>query len=363
LPYVFLVRGQQTSKITAFDIAPDGSQFATGYYDGSVCIRSASVSSAPPVFCKPHLSTVTALRFFPSSRVLLTAGNDFSLSILPADPPDPSAPSSTTTPSPVRTFRGHTRAVTSSVIIARGRNILSGAKDGTVRLWDVPSGEQIRMLAAGRGSLAPVLSLSVGEGALGARVNGTNGDMDATETLDPREVETADKLVFGGLQNGTFEAFDLRTKTSVFLSTIRERSPIQAISYTPTHGLLATGSMSGLVAIYDVRALETPLTTFRRNTASIEDLEFLTLVASPSSPPLSDGVNGDMMEGDGPEVGLAIATEDGLPYVASVRPSGPSVRSELVGPDCDPVRAIRVLQGEEIWTAADDGVVRRYELR
>jgi proteasomal ATPase-associated factor 1 len=49
-----------------------------------------------------------------------------------------------------------------------------------------------------------------------------------------------------------------------------------------------------------------------------------------------------------------------LPYVASIRPEGPAVLSELVGSDCEATRVVRVSSAGDIWTAGDDGIVRRY---
>lgn len=345
----------QTLKITALDISPDGSQFATGHMDGSVHITQTS-QAVPTESCKPHLSTVTSLHFFPSSRVLLTASSDFSLSILPAAPSeDPSVPRDPITPA--RRFRGHTRGITSTAIISKGRNLLSGSRDGTIRIWDVPSESQIRMMNSANGACIPILALSLGEGSLQA-----DGAEDATGAgIDPREVDTEDKVAFAALQDGTFEAFDLRTKRGIFRSTAGAggKNVLQAITYAPAKHLVATGSAGGVVTVYDTRALSTPLTAFRRNTASVEDLTFIALDAA--SFPTHDGAQ----VGDTPGVGLAIATEDGLPYVADVRPEGPGVRAELVGPDCDAVRAVRVVytQEPEVWTAADDGAVRRYRVR
>ncbi|KAH9936602.1 WD40-repeat-containing domain protein [Fomitopsis serialis] len=348
--------GRKVIKITAFDVSPDGSQFATGHMDGSIYISQTS-QSRPTDLCRPHVSTVTSLRFFPSSRVLLTASSDFSLSILPAAPPeDPSAQGLIT---PARRFRGHTRGITSTAIVSKGRNLLSAARDGTVRLWDVPSESQIRMMGSANGSCVPVLAISVGEGTLQA------GDAATDEAgVDPREVDTEDKLVFTALQDGTFETLDLRTKRSVFRSRAPPaggKSVLQAIAYAPTENLVATGSTKGVVSVYDTRALATPLTTFKRNTASIEDLAFVPLDALSFA--TDAGARGSV--GDGSGLGLAIATEDGLPYVADVRPEGPGVRAELVGSDCDGVRAVRVVQAQEreVWTAADDGAVRRYRVR
>ncbi|KAI0629277.1 WD40 repeat-like protein [Trametes polyzona] len=350
---------RKQSQITAFDVSPDGSQFATGFHDGSLYIRpTASPSALPTAYSKPHLSTVTSLQFFPSSRVVLTAGADFSLSILPADPPA-STPYTTAKVSPARTLRGHTRAITSTAIIARGRNVLSGSKDGTVRLWDVPSGSQIRTLAAGSNHFVPVLALSSCENWQAPEKSGDA--QDGSDGLDPREVETSDKVVFCALQDGTFELFDLRTKRAAFRSSAAlngARSALQALAYSSAHNLLATGSASGLTSIYDVRSLEAgPALTFRRNEAPIENLSFVDLSSAGFN--LSSSPSGGSTKVESSGVGLAVATEDGLPYVAALRLPEVEVYGELVGTDCDAVRYVRAV-GRNVWTAADDGVVRRF---
>ncbi|KAI0691463.1 WD40 repeat-like protein [Cerioporus squamosus] len=347
--------GRKSTQITAFDVAPDGSQFATGYHDGSVHIRPATSPNAiPSGTSKAHVSTVTSLRFFPSSRVVLTAGADFALSVLSAEPPE-SSPYTTAKITAARTLRGHTRAVTSTGIIARGRNVLSGAKDGTVRLWDIPTGAQIRSFAAGTNHFIPVLALSTGEHWKEA--DGTTDDRQHAEaSSDPREVDTSDKVVFCALQDGSFEVLDLRTKGATYRSpggSSGARTAMQTIAYSPEASLLATGSASGLVSLHDVRTLGNgPLVSFRRNEAPIEDIAFVKLADASFSLASSETVEAS-------DVGLAIATEDGLPYVAEVRPSGPRVRAELVGTDCDAVRFVRAV-GHDIWSAADDGAVRRY---
>ncbi|THH27144.1 hypothetical protein EUX98_g7041 [Antrodiella citrinella] len=338
----------QRRKIAAFDVAPDGSQFAAGYDDGLVYI--VPTASSNPSVCttsKAHLNSVTSLRFFPSSRALLTAGVDFSLSILSAEVPSPSPNSSGPTASridPVRTFKGHSRAVTSGAIISRGRNVLSSSKDGTVRLWDVPSGTQIRSL--GVAGFIPALAMSVGERGEGAFSQPPDGEEGAKPTpFDEREVETAEKVVFCALNDGTFQAFDLGTKQSIFHSAAqRGSSALCSIAYAPSSSLVATGSNAGIINVYDTRSLGTPLTSFSRNGASVEELTFVSSSFGNKEP------------------GLAVATEDGLPYVVGVRPEGPAVQAELVGTDCDAARCIRVGGSDgEVWTASDDGIVRKYE--
>jgi proteasomal ATPase-associated factor 1 len=158
--------------------------------------------------------------------------------------------------------------------------------------------------------------------------------------------QTNSKIVFSGLESGSFELFDLGFKKSVYRSPPpQSASSLTSIAYSQSTNLLATGTSRGLVTLYDTRNLASQLTSFSRLETVIEDIAFVQ--------------NGES------SVGLAIATSDGLPYVASVLPEGPMVSAELVGVDCDPVRNLKArLNGNnmEVWSASDDGIVRRYVL-
>jgi len=324
-------------RITAFDISPDGTQFATGGHDGTVLLQPTNLPRYENK-SKPHVSTITSLRFFPSSRVLLTAGADFSLSILPAK-----LEASESLISPARTLRGHTRSVTDTAIIAKGRNVLSSAKDGTLRLWDVSAGNSIRTI--GSNHWTPIYSISLGiKGTATFGTPNPDGEPPSPPTpIEPNqnEVETGDKVVFCALSDGSLEAFDLGTKLSVHKNKVGVRA-LTTVSYSPEHSLVATGSINGVVTVFDTRSLAAPVTSFVRGDSSIEDIVFT-----------SSGV-------EDAGVGVVIGTEDGLSYVASVRPEGPAVLSELVGTDCDAIRVVRVSSDGAIWSAGDDGIIRRY---
>lgn len=236
----------------------------------------------------------------------------------------------------MRTLRAHTRPVTDTAIIALGRNIVSSSRDATVKLWDVSSGEVLSSLAAKSG----VASMSLGE-----RLPVPPDGEEAVPPLsrDARELpDTAAKVVFCGLETGAFQLFDLGFKKSTYTSPGSSDGALTSVAYAEANNLFATGSATGTVTVYDTRSLGTPLTAFRRLETSICDLSFVVGSAG---------------------VGLAVATSDGLPYVASVVPEGPAVSIELVGVDCDPVQNVTVrLDGgrTDLWTASDDGVVRRY---
>lgn len=113
---VSLISYIKPNEFTAFDVAPDASIYATGDHNGNVSVCSTS-GSASKLKNAVHDSTILSLRFFPSSKVILTAGNDFTLAIISAE--DLSVP---------RKLKGHTRAVTDCGIISRGRNVLSCSK-------------------------------------------------------------------------------------------------------------------------------------------------------------------------------------------------------------------------------------------
>jgi proteasomal ATPase-associated factor 1 len=321
-------------RITAFDISPDGTQFASGFHDGSIRISTTDLTP-PRKIPKLHLSTVTSVQLFPSSRVLLTAGADFTLTILPADIPSADSVSPAAAPSPARILKGHTGAITSIAIISRGRNVLSGSKDGTLRLWDVSSGTEICSLVTGKGRCTPVTAMSIGPKG-DSPIAAVNG---AATARDDREVDTADKRVFCALQDGSYEVFDLGSKLSIFQSTPPSSGAgsLNAITYLPFRNLLATGSSKGIITVYSTLSLSSPLTSFTRNGASIESLAFIRA-----------------------GTGLAVATDDGLPFIAGIGSDKPTTQAELIGGDCEGVRVVRSKEGE-VWTAGDDGVVRVYQ--
>lgn len=131
-----------------------------------------------------HVGDVHSAKFFPSGQVVLTAASDLRIRLY-----------SITSPSPVRTFTGHKRAITSLAMLGRGRRIISGSLDGTIKIWDVAAERCIRTMAVRR--MSGVESLVVLPVAAKASSN-------------EEEEGMGEYLVFAGLSNGWIEVFSLR---------------------------------------------------------------------------------------------------------------------------------------------------------
>ena len=354
-------------QVTSIAVAPDYSQIAIGYASGAV--RRLSVDSrvtVTPLTYIPHLSgsAVTALGYFPSSRVLLTGGADFTLHVLNAELEF----TSSIAPKPVRSFKGHKRVVTGTAIIERGKNVLSSALDGTLRLWNVSNSQQIRLVASQ--NYSPINAIAL-VSTLESSSALSNLDLNSEQTTI--EVGTGDKYVFLALENGNFECIELASGTSVFhSSSIPEYSKhgaLTSLSVTQNSEfgyvchLLATGSSKGVVTVYDISSVTSPVhkCSFKRNTASIEGLAFI--------PPSSSVGGSTSALGHAKSVDLAIATSDGLPYIAQIdlTSSGEAnepkakVLAELAGGgDCEPNRTVFADSQGHVWVGGDDGVVRMY---
>ncbi|KZT53568.1 WD40 repeat-like protein [Calocera cornea HHB12733] len=361
-------------QITSLAPSPDLARLATANADGEITLTPLPAPGAaqpPSQTFRPHLSTVLSVRFFPSSAVLLSAGSDTQLQISPVAPPL----------LPARTLRGHKRGVTDTHIIGRGRQVVSCAKDGTVRLWDVGAGTCASTLgthgwsaALAMAGMQPPRELDLSylredppapvpdpdptdgpaPGPGPGPTNGTNG-------APPEATSEELPLLAVALSSGSFTLLDLRApsqrtlytsprpSSSPSLSSPSPTSPgaLQSLALSPL--ALYTGSTNGVIAAYDLRMLTRAVWEVRRNGSSVEGL-VLT------------------------ERGLAVGTEDGLPWLlstsstsgsgtAALAPAlegpGPAVREEWAGWECDAVRCVRA-EGGSVWMAGDDGVVRRY---
>ena len=142
----------------------------------------------------------------------------------------------------------------------------------------------------------------------------------------------------------------------------RRAHPLLSIAHDSSSQLLATGTTTGVVEIYDTRQLPSssrsssspcnPLCSFKRSDSSIDDLLFTDSSRAPPS--------------------LLVATGDGFPFRVSISElsDGPRVVEEYAAHADEGIRVIRTRLRQDIvddrqceldiWTAGDDGLARRY---
>lgn len=122
------------SGLTAVALAGDNSLVLTGNRRGGAALWDVRTSQELRTL-SGHSGAVTAARFGPQKRVVVTAGADGKAIVWDA------ARDRT-----LREFTRHEGAVNAISIDSRGRFLLTGSADGTARLWDLFSGDLLAQI-------------------------------------------------------------------------------------------------------------------------------------------------------------------------------------------------------------------------
>ena len=259
-------------------------------------------------------------------------------------------------------------------VLGVGRNILSGSKDGSIKLWDVSQGVCLTSLYAE--GFAGVEKIVTGRHAKEVREGiPTSRDPNALPADDftpPKHLggeipsDTSDKLLFAGLSSsaGTLSLYDLTSKQPILrafphIPSSLVSSPtypatakggaIYSVAYDPNRYLLASGSAKGTIVIRDVRMLDKDgsgaLHILRRTEAAINDLAFV----QPSS--------------DSSVVDLVVAPESGLPCRLGIPLDGEqpvTCVEEFAGWEPVSIESIAVGRDGHVWVSGAEGGIRRY---
>ncbi|KAJ3249097.1 Proteasomal ATPase-associated factor 1 [Chytriomyces hyalinus] len=319
------------NPIGALALSPSATLLVVGGNDGFLRVLSTADLEPTSTTFVGHLGDITTARFFPSSSVLLTSASDLTIKVW-----DAVSGACPVTMGPKD--GGHTRPVTATGIIDRGRNIITSAKDGKILLWEVKSGSIIRAIHDDAARMVECMSI-------GTRSRGAAGNNNSQPKKDEREVSTDDKVCFAGLETGELVGYDLGMQSSILkiMPSLRSSRPnVTACAYDSSNGRVSVGTIDGFMHVYDLRNTSSPLASVRRNDASILNMEFV--------------------ESDNNEnaFGFVFSNEEGsCAQVQFDHENVASVVKEYVGTDVEPLYGMSLVDGV-LATGGREGTVRLY---
>ncbi|KAM5223595.1 proteasomal ATPase-associated factor 1 isoform 2-T2 [Hipposideros larvatus] len=213
------------------------------------------------------------------------------------------------------------QCILDTAIVDRGRNVVSGSRDGTARLWDCGRSACLGVIADCGASINGV--------AVGAADNSIN--LGSPEQMpSEREVGTESKMLLLAREDKKLQCLGLQSRQPVFLFIGSEA--FNCCTFLSGFLLLA-GTQDGNIYQLDVRNPRAPVQVIHRSGAPV-----LSLLS------FRDGFIAS--QGDG----SCFIVQQDLDYVI-----------ELTGADCDPVYKVATWE-KQIYTCCRDGLVRRYQL-
>lgn len=248
-------------RVRAVAFAPDGRTLATTSTEGPV--RLWDTAGRPAAEPAPDTADARAVAFSPDGRTLAVAAADGTVRLH-----DPTGGAGSTAgqggPAPAAVLAGHTGRIDALAYAPDGRTLASAGSDGTVRLWDPATAEELAVLQGHAGEVLGVAfspdgrSLASGGGDRTVRLwdvagrrttatlTGHNDDVNAVAwTPDGTTVLSA-----GG--DGTTRLWDVPSGRLV--STLSGHTDyVLALAVDATGTTLATAAFDQSVVLWDLR--------------------------------------------------------------------------------------------------------------
>jgi WD40 repeat protein/transcriptional regulator with XRE-family HTH domain len=177
---------------------------------GDAVLSSLTALEAPPQEFKGHTADLWNVDFSPDGKVLATGSDDKTARIWDV-----------ATGETIRVFSGHTGEVYGVVFSPDGKYLLTGSSDTTVRLWDVATGETVQIFS------------------------GHTGDVDAGD-FSPN----GKTIVTAGSSDLTARIWDVASGQTLHILTGHSELVIRAV-YSPDGKYVLTASVDGTARLWD----------------------------------------------------------------------------------------------------------------
>jgi hypothetical protein len=202
-------KGHQ-KEIWSVAILPDGRQALSASLDAT--LRLWDLASAAVVRTFPYETRLLSVAVAPDGKVAISAASDALQAWNIADG------------ARLHPFKGHKGEVNTVAVAPNGRHVLSGGDDGTVRLWELSSGRELRTFAGNGGHVGKVFDVAVspnGRAALSGGVDKTarlwdlsSGQLirsfeDHTESVETVAIAPDGRTAVTGSRDRTIKVWDL----------------------------------------------------------------------------------------------------------------------------------------------------------
>jgi len=144
----------------------------------------------------------------------------------------------------VATLKGHTELVYSVAFNDDGKQIATGSFDNTIKLWDTPSGKEIRSFGGPAGHQKMVLTVAISP----------NG-----------------QLLASGSADNTLKVWDIPSTSP--LQTLASNDGVTSLALSPDGKRLATGGKDGLIQLWDTATFK-PSIKMPGHTGAVTSLAF-----------------------------------------------------------------------------------------